>query len=228
MECAMSQDNDKRELLKLRQGIIDKSDAIDETGYDVNMPSTAGEKAKNWMWYHTGLIVLAVLLIGVGIVIYFAFFAGAKPDMTIYSAGNYTMTMRTMLENTMKNYCPDFDSDGETVIGIEQSVKDEMLGNTDLYEEVMNGHSQIFIGTKEQLTALYDDVKSATGEALFADLGTLTGTDGYAVDIRETSFGKNAQIFSTEIFIAVRRTDDESQRHAEEFVGNLISGKNYI
>ncbi len=224
----MSQDNDKRELLKLRQGIIDKSDAIDESGYGVNMPSTAGEKAKNWMWYHTGLIILAVVLIGVGIAIYFAFFSRSKSDMTIYSAGSYTMTMRTLLENTMKSYCPDFDGDGETVITIEQSVKDDMLGSTDLYEEVMNGSSQIFIGTKDRLTALYDDVKSATGEELFCDLGALTGTDGYAVDIRETSFGKNAQIFSTEIYIAIRNTDDDSRQHAEEFVGNLISGKNYI
>lgn len=225
--CAVSENNDKRELLKLKQGIIDKSDAIDESGYDVNMPTTAGEKARNWMWYHTGLIILAVVLIGVGAAIYFAFFAKSKPDISIYSAGNYTMTMRTMLENTMAKYCPDFDGSNETIVTIEQSVMDEMLGNTDLYEEVVNGSAQIFIGGKEQLIALYDDVKKAKGTDLFADLSRLTGKEEYLVDIRETSYGKSSQIFSNEIFMAIRKTDDENQKHAEEFVSNLITGKNY-
>lgn len=224
----MSQDNDKRELLKLKQGIIDKSDIIDESGYDVNMPSTAGEKTKNWMWYHTGIIILAAVMIGVGIVIYLAFFTSPKPDITIYSAGNYSMTMRNMLEQNMAKYCPDFNGSGETVVTVNQSVKDDMLGNTDLYEEVLNGSSQVFIGKKEQLTALYDDIKKAKGEDLFADLYEITGVDGFLIDIKETSFGKRSQIFSTEIFIAVRKTDDESQRRAEEFVDNLVSGKNYV
>ena len=43
-------DKDRRELLKLKQGLVDEKDSnIKETGYDVRMAQTPGEKTKNFL-----------------------------------------------------------------------------------------------------------------------------------------------------------------------------------
>ncbi len=220
---------DKRELLKLKQGLVDENESeIKETGYDVKMPETAAEKTKNWMWYHTGAIILAVILTAVGIVVYFQFFVSKNPDVSIYSAGNYAMSIRTSFEKSMSGYAPDANNDGKRVVEIKQGVDDPMLGNVELYNQVENGTAQVFIGTKEQLTQLYDDILAADGYELFCPLDFLTGEQGYVLDLRDTLYGKKMQIFTTELYAAVRNTNDENSEHALEFISNLVNGKEYI
>lgn len=219
--------NDKRELLKLKQGIIEKSDSIDESGYDVKMPTTAKEKTKNWMWYHIGLILLGILIAALMIVVYFMFFKADKPDIRVYSVNNYSGTTLNMLSDSMKNYCPDYDNNGEHVVNINQPVMDNVLSNIDVYEEINSGNSDIFIGTKEQLTSLYEDILEAKGNELFADLSAIEGAEGYLLSINDTVYGKNMQIFTTEIYFAVRNTGDENAENAIEFLGNLQSGKQF-
>ena len=81
-------DKDRRELLKLKQGLVDEKDSnIKETGYDVRMAQTPGEKTKNFLWYHKVMIVVGILLIALAAVIYAEFFVKKKPDITIYSLG---------------------------------------------------------------------------------------------------------------------------------------------
>ena len=209
-------DNNKdvRELLKLKQGLIDEKDSdIQETGYDVRMAQTASEKTKNFLWYHKAMIAGGIVLIILAVIIYLAFFVKKKPDITIYSIGNYAMSVRTNFENTMAQYAPDFDGNGERNITIEQAVPDEFLGDTELFNEIQNGNSQIFIGPEDEIKSVYESFTTVSGEPVFADLGEITGESG-----------KRMQLFSTPIYIAVRHTNDESQEHAMEFLKNLQDG----
>lgn len=222
---ADNNDKDMRELLKLKQGLIDEKDSsIRETGYDVRMAQTAGEKTKNFLWYHKAMIAGGIAFIILAVIIYLVFFVKKKPDITIYSVGNYAMSVRTNFENTMAQYTPDFDGNGERNITIEQAVPDKFLGDTELFNEVENGSCQIFIGPEDEMKSIYDSYSSVSGEPVFADLGEITGESGYMIDIRNTAYGKRMQLFSTAIYVAVRRTDDESQEHAMEFVKNLHDG----
>ena len=220
-------DNNKdvRELLKLKQGLIDEKDSdIQETGYDVRMAQTASEKTKNFLWYHEAMIAGGIVLIILAVIIYLAFFVKKKPDITIYSIGNYAMSVRTNFENTMAQYAPDFDGNGERNITIEQAVPDEFLGDTELFNEIQNGNSQIFIGPEDEIKSVYESCTTVFGEPVFAGRGGSTGESGYMTDIRNTAYGKRMQLFSTPIYIAVRRTNDESQEHAMEFLKNLQDG----
>lgn len=224
-KMADNNDKDVRELLKLKQGLINENDSeIRETGYDVRMAQTASEKTKNFLWYHKAMIAGGIVLIILAVIIYLVFFVKKKPDITIYSVGNYAMSVRTNFENTMAQYTPDFDGNGERNVTIEQAVPDEFLGDTELFNEIQNGSSQIFIGPEDEMKSVYESFTSVSGEPLFAGLSEITGESGYMTDIRNTAYGKRMQLFSTAIYIAVRRTDDESQEHAMEFVKNLQDG----
>lgn len=222
-------EKDRRELLKLRQGLVDEKDSeIKETGYDVKMPKTAGEKAKNWLWYHTVIIVCAVLLIGLGILIYFMFFVKEVPDISIYSVGNYAMSVRTNCENSMSPYVPDFDGNGKHRVSITQAVPDEFLGETELCNELVNGNCEVFIGSKEELQKAYDSFTTAGKEPLFSDLSQLTGEEGYIIDLRQTAYGKSNKLFYTELYAAVRNSNDEKEENGLKFIENLIGGTMYI
>ncbi len=221
-------DKDRRELLKLKQGLVDEADSdIQETGYNVRMAQTAGEKAKNFLWYHKVIIAVGALLIILGIIIFFVFFAKKKPDITIYSVGSYAMSIRTSFEESMSQYAPDFDKNGENNVTIKQAVPDKVLGDTELFNEIMNGKCQVFIGSAEELSGTYESFTSAYGNPIFSDFSEITGENGYLIDLKDTAYGKRMQIYSTEIFIAVRNSDDESEQQAMQFVKNLYDGVYY-
>lgn len=224
----MSIDNDKRELLKLKQGLIEESEAIDESGYDVAMPDTFMGKLKNFLWHNKlGIIIGAVLIIIIAVVCWF-FIAYEKPDITIYSAGNYNVTMRQFLESGTEKHCPDFDKNGKVKVSIKQAGNDAVMGFADLYAEVDNGNASVFIGAREKLTSLYADYMKAENREIFADLTEITGTDTYLIDMTNTRFGEDNKLLTTEICIAVKNTDKDSEKQAMEFVSNLYSGKTYL
>lgn len=221
-------DKDRRELLKLKQGLVDEKDNnIKETGYDVRMAQTPGEKTKNFLWYHKVMIVVGILLIALAAVIYAEFFVKKKPDITIYSLGNYAMSIRTGFEEGMSAYTPDFDNNGEHNVTIDQGVPDQYLGDVDLFDQIKNGKCQVFIGKESELKDTYNSFKNAYGQQIFRDLSEITGESGYLINLKNTAYGKRMQIYSTEIYVAVRCTDDESERNAMQFVKNLYDGVYY-
>lgn len=222
-------DKDKRELLKLRQGLIDENNSdIKETGYDVKMPETGAEKAKNWLWYHTVIIAASVFLIGLGVVIYLAFFIKDAPDISIYSVGNYAMSVRTNCENSMSPYVPDFDGNGKNKVTITQAVPDEFLGETELCNEMMNGSCEVFIGSKEELENVYKNFTVGDNEPLFCDLSSVTGEEGYMIDLRQTAYGKRNKMHYTELYAAVRNSKDEKAENGLRFIENLCNGTMYM
>ena len=224
----MSVDNDKRELLKLKQGLIEESEAIDEGGYDVAMPDTAMGKFKNWLWHNKIVIIIGFIIIAVISVVCWYFFVHEKPDIVIYSAGNYNITLRQYIEGNSEKHCPDYDKNGRVMIRIKQPGNDAVMGFADLYAEVDNGNASIYIGTKEKLATLYKDYKKAKDIEIFADLKDITGSEGYLIDMSQTSFGEEYKLLTTEIFIAVKNTDKDSEKQAMEFVSNLYNGNTYL
>ncbi len=224
----MSVDNDKRELLKLKQGLIEESDAIDEGGYDVAMPDTAMGKFKNWLWYHKLWFIIGFIVLALGFVIWYFFFVSEKPDIRIYSTGNYSTTYRQLLEENTAAFCPDFDKDGKVKVSINQPGDDTVMGFTDLYAEIENGNSSLYIGKKDKLEALYNDFKTAKDKEIFASLKDITGADVYLIDVTKTQFGEDNKLLTTELFIAVKNTDDESEKQAIEFLSNLYNNKKFL
>ncbi|MDE8718908.1 hypothetical protein PZH37_18190 [[Eubacterium] siraeum] len=58
-------------------------------------------------------------------------------------------------------------------------------------------------------------------------MSEITGESGYLINLNNTAYGKRMQIYSTEIYVAVRCTDDESERNAMQFVKNMYDGVYY-
>ena len=203
-------DNNKdvRELLKLKQGLIDEKDSdIQETGYDVRMAQTASEKTKNFLWYHKAMIAGGIVLIILAVIIYLAFFVKKKPDITIYSIGNYAMSVRTNFENTMAQYTPDFDGNGYVHVAV-YSIDLTKSGNMQyiqsntakFYGEIERGVAELYICdadllTSERASEEYDpddESMTLTYENMFSDIGEALGIPEYngklRIDLNDTGF----------------------------------------
>ncbi|MCH5325319.1 MAG: hypothetical protein J1E39_08890 [Eubacterium sp.] len=220
----MSQDNDKRELLKLKQGLIEESETIKE-GYDVAMPDTASEKAKNWFWYHKTILVIGVLILILAAVIASLYFFKPAADIKMFSLSQYSSTTRRLLESNLPRYCEDYNSDGKSTVTLDQPPNEKVLVGMESTREVINGKSQIFIGTKNDLESLNSDYNAVYGGDLFADLSEFDTADGVVINFAATPMGKELKIYSQEIYMAVRKTDDEKEQQAREFIANIIANR---
>ncbi len=217
----MSQDSDKRELLKLKQGIIEQSDTVPEDGYDVKMPESASEKTKNWFWYHKWILLIGALIIILGAVIASVYFIKPKPDIEIYSVSNYTTTFRRLFETNLPRWCDDVNGDGQSVVTVAQAPDDAALSAIEDYEEMQNGSSFIFIGTKDELKAL------DTGD-IFADISEFENAEDNMLDFTKTAVGKELKIFSNEVYMAIKATGDEREDAARGFLHRIVENKEVV
>lgn len=109
---------DKLELMKLKNGIIEESETIKEEEKTVRVLSTK-EKISNF-FYHYKLPVIfgGVMLAAFGFMIYDAV-TREKPDMYVLSTCNNGLEMRTEeLEEFFERYCEDKNGDGEIVVQV--------------------------------------------------------------------------------------------------------------
>ena len=114
-----------------------------------------------------------------------------------------------------------------TTASIDQAVPDQYLGDVELFDQIKNGKCQVFIGKESELKDTFNSFNNAYGQQIFSDLSEITGESGYLINLKNTAYGKRMQIYSTEIYVAVRCTDDESERNAMQFVKNLYDGVYY-
>ena len=114
---------EKRELLKLKQGLIEESDVVEdyEISHDYEKPT--GSKSVENFWYHYKWhvigITFAVLMIGIMVV---QTITKEKNDLYVLavstqnSSGIYVK--QTDIEKALEQYCPDFDGNGYVHVGI--------------------------------------------------------------------------------------------------------------
>lgn len=148
---------EKRELLKLKQGIIEESEIIPEDGY-AELP-----KLRGWKWvenfiYHYKWIMLVVLFAAI-IIGYMIYETVTREREDIYVLAIQTtsksgmLTKRTDIEEALEKYCPDFDGNGYVHVGINFLDLNTENGYTELNEaatyklsaEIITGDSQLYI-----------------------------------------------------------------------------------
>lgn len=165
-----------RELLKLRQGIIEESEMIPE---DVppEIPELHGwKKVENFFYHNKWLIIIvtfAVFIVG-----FMTIQAATRPKEDIYvlaistqnASGIYYKT--DDIERALEKYCPDFDGNGYVHVGL--NVMDLSMENgynelteanrTKFITQILSGESQMFITDVGILDEIYE---AANGEIQF-------------------------------------------------------------
>lgn len=242
--------NEKRELLKLKQGIIEESDVIQQAEEKPKYEKLHGIKAVENFFYHYKwhVVVIAFVVVVLGFMIY-STVTKETPDLNVLvtTRGNYAdLTYKVKdLENAFEMYCPDFDKNGKVHVNVyyidmspSNNMEYENSNTTKFYGEVATGTAQLFMVNPEMI----DYIIAASGaEDFFIDISeqypdaALYNNTGFTV--RGTEFAENAHWLSCpkDIYMTLRTpfeglassaddTADERAR-AAEVLDNIINNR---
>lgn len=176
----MSYQEDKRELLKLKQGLIEESEIIHEEKPE-HVELHGWKKVSNFFYHYKWHVIVSVFLVAV--VAFFTY------DIVKKEAGDIRVLVITKndtisaeisyktkdIELALEKYCPDFDDSGYVHVEVfamdlseNSNPQYELAQVTKLTSELMIGDAQMFIVDKEG----FEDFTEGS-DAVFYDLSEL-------------------------------------------------------
>lgn len=222
----MSYNDDKRELLKLKQGLIEESETIFEEEKRPEKYEIHGGKAKvsNFFYhYKWHVIVIAFFALVLGFLIYTTVTKEQKDIRVLLTANDRSvassMYFKTeKIELALEQYCPDFDENGNVhaevyyidMVDDENTASYHLSNQAKLFGEISVAEAHIFIANKDLIE------KEFVGEndysAVLVNLSELYPddpniVDGYFYRIKGTAFADAAKYVETcpeDMYIVIR------------------------
>ncbi|MCL1823201.1 MAG: hypothetical protein FWG44_03270 [Oscillospiraceae bacterium] len=178
----MSIDNDRRELLKIRQGLIEDSDVIKKE--ETVKEKLKGKKAVENFFYHYKIHLLMVLFFTV-LIGFFTVEALTKKkpdiDFMIVASSGEASTMVTVydrdVQEALESFCPNFNGNSYIyaqpfIINFFNEYNSDMLvaNQTKLFAEIRMGTTRMIIGNREAFDRIAAESVNYTLDDVFLDL----------------------------------------------------------
>jgi hypothetical protein len=234
----MSYNDDKRELLKLKQGLVDETDSpieIQPGGVSRTVKPVGKAAVANFIYHHKlHIILVAFFLTAALIFLYFAL-TDEKEDIIVLfiadseEAAKFFQFESAGLEKAIEAYTPDFNNDGNihaecrfisliTQVGEVGRNPDAVYGDRiKLFGEVSAGDSMIYIGNKKALESIPGEEIEI--EDFYTPLWEFDDkADGVFLAVCDTVLKEQTQISLAEIpddlYIALRKVSTPSKFYA--------------
>ena len=244
----MSYQDDKRELLKLKQGLVDESESEiheeEKPVYELH----GRKKIENFWYHHKWYVIVGV------------FFAAALAFMLVQTLSKKQGDIRVLLvtkekantasvmykipefEDAFELYCPDYDDNGYVHADVYSADLSEhtdpqysMAGVTKVTSEVMYGEAQLYVVDRAAAEAITagDITQFVDLSALYPDI---TFVEGRLYRIKGTPFAQNCQYYEAcpeDLYIAVHDASETeansarsipAKKKALEVLDNIIRG----
>lgn len=150
-EKAARERQERIELLKMKQGLIEESELIPDTGYaEISVPR-GGKKLTNFIYRNKPFIIIAaviVLVIAVGV---YQFLTREKVDLYVLAVSktedSEIIWRARDLELALEMYCPDFDGNGKVNVEVDYlNLKFDEVNNQTQGTEIQKFRSHLEIG----------------------------------------------------------------------------------
>ena len=210
-EKAKREREERIELLKMKQGLIEESELIPENGY-VEMPKLHGwAKFANLFYHNKAFILLGAFFVTVITVLVVQIATKERDDLYVLAIAfeeDSEIGWRTRdLESALEKYCPDFDGNGKvnvTVNFIDRTSENiisqyEQAQAQKLTAEFMSASSQFIIADEKFINWIggNQDENSLKPKRVFLDQTDKCSEDmlfnGYGVRINRTEFANEAR-----------------------------------
>lgn len=215
----MSKESDeKRELLKLKQGIISESKVIEQDVHEQPEKQTVAKKIDNFFFRNKWFVAVGAFFAAVGFFLVYQAVTREQPDLTVILAVSDTSKAPGLylkvndIELALEKYCPDFDGNGYVHVAV-YSIDLTKSGNMQyvqsntakFYGEIERGVAELYICdadllTGETSTEDYDPDENTialTYENMFSDIGKALEMPEYngklRVDLKDTGFVYDAK-----------------------------------
>lgn len=201
-ERALRERRERVELLKMKQGLIEESEAIPETGY-VKMDKPRGRaRISNFFYrnkWYVGMAVFFAVIFAVGIV---QLATKEKPDLYVLAvacAKDSEMSWRAKsIELALERYCPDFDGNGKVHVSVHFIDRTHYKDPTSQYDmaqdqkfsaEFLTAEAQLFLTDETFIDWMFTGEEAEEESAMKLDEVFLRQTDRCSEDALYDSCG---------------------------------------
>ncbi len=245
----MSYQDDKRELLKLKQGLIEESEVLQEEKRE-EVKLHGWKKVSNFFYHYKWHVIAAAFFVLVAGVFIYDLVQKEQADIRVLVVSKDGDISRNVnyktkdIELAFEKYCPDFDDSGyvhvDTYnIDLSENIEaDYMLaGVTKLTGEITYGEAQLFIMDTAALESMIfegDTSGFVNLEELYPDNPQI---DGIFYHLKGSEFAYMANYVEAcpdDLFMVVRRTTEvtanreraeAAQIKAMEVIDNIVNGR---
>ena len=247
----MSYNDDRRELLKLKQGLIEKSETINEVpdeqkvNYEVK---GFGKKLANFFYYYKVPVVLITFVVLIAVFLAFTLLGRKNADIRVLIFVADPDTNAAVFykindfETAFEQYTPDFDENGYTYAEIyyinmnsEMDFNAYLASQSRLLSELNLGTAHLYIADRSQFEAI---IGEQDGSEAFVGLSDLYPDDPHVVDsyyyhVKDSFFADalmytDMEVFPDDLYIAIRISGsgmEENHRRALEVLDNMVKDR---
>lgn len=245
----MSYQDDKRELLKLKQGLIEESETVKEEKRDT-VELHGWKKVSNFLYHYKWHVIVAAFFITVAGFFIYDLVKKEHGDIRVLVVTKETELSKQVnfktkdFELAFEKYCPDFDDSGYVHVDTynidlsDNIQQDYMLASvTKLTGELSYGEAQMYIMD----TPAFESIVTDGDTSGFVNLEELypdnPQADGIFYRLKGSKFAYMANYVEAcpeDLFIVVRRVTDvtankdraeAAQKKALEVLDNIVNGK---
>lgn len=242
----MSYQDDKRELLKLKQGIIEESEEIHEEEKPV-YELHGWKRVENFFYHNKWYVAAAVFFAFVAAFLVLSLVQKEQGDLRVMvvtkdkTIASEIMFKTGDLEKAFELYCPDYDDNGYIhvdVYNVDLSENPDpqysLAAVTKITSEIMYGEAQLFLVDSLGAQAVTNDNLSQ-----FVDLSKIYPDvdciDGVFLKIKASGFAANAQYYEAcpdDLYLAVRNASESDEnsfrslaakKKALEIIDNIVN-----
>ncbi|MBR1529235.1 MAG: hypothetical protein IJ642_08030 [Oscillospiraceae bacterium] len=221
---------DKKELLKLKQGVIDSSDTIYEQ-HEEEKNYTFGEKVSNFIYHNKWWMGFAVFFLVMFGYLTWQVVTTVKPDMIILLLVDddfFNAACSSGIEEIFESYLDDVNGDGEVAVDVyyipasqATAERDGYTGDqTKLFAEFQIGEAVLVISDDGADEFIVPDHNLEDLESYFGDYQE---TEGVRFRLKDTDFAARLEWdepFDDDIYIGIRKvkqTMDSEQKMQEVY-----------
>lgn len=125
-------------LLKMKQGIIEESEIIPETGYAPPPKENAWQRFSSFVYRNKMFVILGVLFAAIAAFIIYQFATHEKEDLHVllvaYDENSAMMLYSEDIARALERYCPDFDGNGKVHVTV-NFIDRSQRGGTSQYDD---------------------------------------------------------------------------------------------
>lgn len=233
----MSYNDDKRELLKLKQGLIEESETIKEVSHEKNIDYEVkgfGKKLANFFYHYKWHVIVIVFFAALAFFLVYSTLTRVKGDIRILAFASNSDTTSSLYFKTedisiaFEQYAYDYDENGYVHVDVfymnmskNQDSNYYIANQTKLYSEVSLGTAQIYMGDREQLLNVLGEQDESKGyvdlSALYPDCPYIV--DNYYYQVKGSPFAEAAMYMEScpeDLYIAIRSLEFDSYAGSNE------------
>lgn len=224
----MSYNDDKRELLKLKQGLIEESDIIKEVPHEENINyevKGAGKKIANFLYHYKIHIIVIAFFAAIAFFLTYTVITKEKADIRVLVFAENPDTTASVFfkindfETAFEQYTPNFDENGYTHVEVfsmnmnpEQDSNYYVANQAKLFGELKSGIAQIYAADRSCLELIIGDQEESQA---FVNLSALYPSDPNVVDsyyyhVKGSTFADALMYMEAcpdDLYIAIRSSD---------------------